>query len=330
MALILREDDVRAVLTMPDTVNVLEAAFRRQGADDTRNHPRARIILPDNRGVLHVLPAFVPGEPGHPEAPGAGLIGLKSYTAFAGGVRFSIQLFSAATGELLALLEADYLGQMRTGAASGLATRHMAREDAATLGIIGTGLQARTQALAIAAVRPLRAIRVFGRDLARRAAFAADLGAATGVATEAVESAEAATREMDIMVTMTTARDPVLHGAWLASGAHVNAAGSNWGTRREVDDETIERSAVVAVDDVAQAKIEAGDLIIPASVGRFDWERAVELGQIIAGRVAGRPDASAITFFKSIGIGLEDIAVAGHVYALARARGLGAEFAFLP
>jgi ornithine cyclodeaminase/alanine dehydrogenase-like protein (mu-crystallin family) len=327
--LVLREDDVRAILTMPDTIAVLEAAFRRQGEDATRTQPRRRVVLPDGRGVLHTMSAFVPGEPGRPAADGPGLLGLKTYTTFREGVRFAVLLYSAADGAALALIEADWLGQMRTGAASGLASKYLAREDVTTLGVIGAGLQARTQVVAVSAVRAFERILVYGRDEARRNAFATEMARATGVDTSPASDAEAAVREADVVITMTTARDPVLHGAWLKPGAHVNAAGVNWANRREVDDETVERSAVVAVDDLDQARIEAGDLILPSSVGRFAWERAVELGAIVAREVAGRTSAEAITLFKSVGVALEDVAVAGLVYARARERGLGSELDFL-
>lgn len=327
--LVLREDDVRAILTMPETIANLEAAFRRQGQDETRIQPRRRVVLPDGRGVLHTMSAFVSGEPGRPEADGPGLLGLKTYTTFKEGVRFAVLLFSAAEGAPLALIEADWLGQMRTGAASGLASKYLARPDVKTLGVIGTGQQARTQVIAVSAVRAFERILVYGRDAARRDAFAEEMTRETGVDASPVAKAEAAVREADVVITMTTAHVPVLHGAWLKPGAHVNAAGVNWGSRREVDDETVERSAVVAVDDRDQARLEAGDLILPASVGRFDWERAVELGAIVAGSVPGRPSAEAITLFKSVGVALEDVAVAGLVYARARERGLGSELAIL-
>jgi alanine dehydrogenase len=330
VTLVVREDDVRAVLTMPDTIAVLEAAFRRQGMDETRNQPRSRIVLPEARGVLHVLSAFVPGEPGHPEREGPGLVGLKAYTGFPGGVRFAVLLYSGEDGRLLALVEADWLGQMRTGAASGVATKYMARADASVVGLIGTGGQARTQLVALCAARPIRRILVYGRDEARRQAFAAEMAARTGAEVTPVASAEEAVRAADIVVTATTAREPVLHGNWLQPGTHVNAMGSNWHNRREVDDATVERSAVVAVDALDQARIEAGDLIAPAQAGRFEWSRAVELGMIVAGQAPGRDEPDDITLFESLGIGLEDVAAAGLVYALAHERGLGQTLEFLP
>lgn len=330
MALVLRENDVRSMLTVPDAVNVLDAAFRHQASGMSRNQPRSRIVLPEARGVLHVLSAYVPGQPGHPEQEGPGLVGLKAYTAFASGVRFAVLLYSGADGRLLAIIEADLLGQTRTGAASGVATRHMARADARVVGLLGTGGQARTQLLAMCAVRPVEHVRVYGRNPERRRAFCEEMAKTTGVDVTAVASAEDAVREADIVVTATTAREPVLSGNWLRAGTHVNAMGSNWHNRREVDDETIERSSVVVVDALDQARLEAGDLIIPAAAGRFDWSRAVELGAVVSGRTPGRTAPDEITFFKSLGIGLEDVAVAGRVYQLARERGLGSDLDILP
>ena len=330
MTLVLREADVRAVLTMSDTIRVLDAAFRRQAAGEARNQPRRRVVLPDGRGVLHVLPAYVPGTPGHPEADGLGLVGLKDYSAIAGKVRFLIQLFSAEDGRLLALIEADLLGQMRTGGASGVATRYMARQDARVVAIIGAGGQAQTQALAMHEARHVEKFLVYGRSIERARASCEALAAVTGVPCSPIEEAEQAVREADIIVTATTAHDPVVLGAWLQSGQHLNVMGSNWAHRREVDGEAVRRSDVVAVDARDQAEIEAGDLLLAAQSGDFAMERAVELGEIVAGNVAGRPNAEAITLFKSLGIGLEDVAVAGLVYALARERGLGQEIELLP
>lgn len=330
MTLLLREADVEAVLTMADTMRVLDAAFRRQGMGETRNQPRRRVVLPDGRGVLHVLSAYVPGTPGHPEADGPGLVGLKDYAAVAGVVRFLVQLFSAEDGRLLALIEADLLGQMRTGGASGVATRYMARPDARIAGMIGAGGQARTQALAMCEAHALEKFLVYARSQERAQTFCDSLSAETGVQFIASEQPEQVAGESDILVTATTTRDPVLLGAWLRPGQHINVMGSNWAHRREVDGEAVRRSAVVAVDARDQAEIEAGDLLLAAQSGDFAMERAVELGEIVAGKVAGRPDASAITLFKSLGIGLEDVAVAGWVYMQAQERGLGQEIEFMP
>lgn len=335
MALVLREEDVRALLSMPEAMRVLEGMFRRQGMGDIRNQPRVRVALPGGRGVMHTLPAYVPGLPGDPAADGPGFVGLKSYVAVAGKVRFVVLLSSAEDGRLLAVIEADLLGQMRTGAASGVATRHMARTDASVAALIGAGGQARTQALAMAVARPLKTLLVSSRDPERGAAFARAVAEATGVETRAVASAEEAVRAADIVVTATTAREPVMRGEWLRPGAHVNAMGSNWGHRREVDTETVLRSDLIAVDDQQQAQIEAGDLLIPEHEGRFSMVEAasegrlVELGRIVAGEIAGRPSSDAITLFKSLGIGAEDVATAAYIYQQARERGVGDEIALL-
>lgn len=330
MTLVLREDDVRAVLTMPDVVNVLDAAFRHQATSKAVNQPRSRIVMPEGHGVLHLLSAYVPGQPGRPEVAGPGLVGLKTYTASRTGVRFVVLLSSADDGRLLAIIEADWLGRMRTGAASGLATRYMAREDARVVGLIGIGGQARTQLLAMCAVRPVERILVYGRDEGRLRAFCDEMAAHIGVAVEPVARAEDAVRPADIIVTATTTREPALLGAWLRPGAHLNVMGSNWHNRREVDDEAVQRSAIVAVDALDQARIEAGDLLIPAAAGRFSFDHAVELGMIVAGETPGRTSDQQITLFKSLGIALEDVATAGRVYELARERGLGQELDLVP
>ncbi|MDE3229421.1 MAG: ornithine cyclodeaminase family protein [Chloroflexota bacterium] len=335
MALVLREDDVQALLTMPETLGIVEAVFRRQGAGETRNQPRVRVKLPEGRGIMHTLPAYVPGQAGDVAADGPGYLGLKTYANVKGHTRFVVLLSSAEDGRLLAIIEADWLGQMRTGAASGVASRHMARADAQVVALLGAGKQARTQALAMTAARPIETLLIWARDAARGTAFAEEVGQTTGVATRYVASAEEATRAADIIVTATTARDPVLRGEWLRPGAHVNAMGSNRARNREVDSEAVTRAALVAVDDLAQARIEAGDLLIPEGEGVYSMDdaardgRLVELGQIVAGRVAGRPDEQAITLFKSLGIGIEDIATAAYIYQKARERGVGQELDLL-
>lgn len=336
MTLILREEDVRATLTMPNAMRVVDGMFRQRGAGQVINQPRVRIVLPEGRGVMHTLPAWVAGAPGAPEGERNGYVGLKTYTSAGGAVRFVVLLSSADDGRLLAIIEADLLGQMRTGAASGVATGYMAREDARVVALLGAGGQARTQALAMAGARPVTRFLVYSRDASKRAAFCEEIGQATGAEATPVETAEEAVRVADIVVTATTARDPVMRGEWLRPGTHVNAMGSNWGQRREVDTTTVTRSALIAVDDLAQAKIEAGDLLIPEREGAFSLEEAsakgrlVELGAIAAGATPGRPGNDAITLFKSLGIGAEDIATAAHVYRLAAERGLGQEITLLP
>jgi ornithine cyclodeaminase/alanine dehydrogenase-like protein (mu-crystallin family) len=254
-------------------------------------------------------------------------MGLKIYTSSREGLRFLVPLYHAVSGDLLALIEADYLGQMRTGAASGVATRLMARPDAKTVGMIGTGLQARTQLQAIALVRKIESIRVFGRDAGRRAKFAREVAELLRIPVEPVDSAEAAVRDADIIVTSTTASQPVAEGRWLNPGAHINAIGANFPQKRELDADAVLRADVIAVDSCAQSKLEAGDLIQAFEGHPNRWDAVIELADIAAGRVPGRSGRGEITLFKSNGIAIEDVVTAGRIYELAKARGIGRDVA---
>ena len=316
MALVLREQEVLALVGMPEALAAVERSLREQVAETAQLIPRDRAVMP--RGVLHVMGGALLGE---------GVCGLKTYTATPGGVRFLVLLSSVETGDLLALVEADLLGRLRTGAASGVATRYLARPDAHTLGVFGTGGQAPTQIQAVCAVRPIERIYVAARNQERLRAFCTEMARLLDRPVEPATAEEAAAA--DVVVTITTSREPVLHGEWLRPGAHVNVAGSNWADRREVDDVAIERSAVVAVDALAQARKESGDLLIPAASGRFDWARAVELAAVAAGG-SGRTAPDQITLYKSNGIALQDLALAAEVYRRARAAGAGTGLDLLP
>jgi len=324
MALVLREADVKHLLTMPDAIIALETAFRQQhplaGDQQALNHPRARLQPPG--AIMHFMTAA---------APGLGVYGFKAYTAARPGVvRFVVMLFSTEDGRLLAMIEADKLGQMRTGAASGLATRYLARQDAASVGIVGTGWQARSQVQAVCAVRSVQVIRAAGRDPEHLRIFCDEMSAAVGVPVTPVESAEAAVRDADIVVTATGAKEPVVQGDWIKPGAHLNVMGSNWANRREVDERAVMRSSLIVIDSLEQGKLEAGDLLTPIQQGQLSWERVHELHEVVAGALPGRQGPEEITLFKSLGLALEDIAVAKQVYDLARQRGVGEELLFLP
>lgn len=310
--LFLNEAEVAAVLRMPDLIGVLEDAFRAKAAGQAANQPRTRVLAAAG-GVLHVMSAGWDA---------AGVMGLKAYATGPGGARFVVLLY-CADGTPLAQMEADTLGQRRTGAATGLATKYMARADAATVAILGSGWQARTQLEAVCAVRAIRWVRVYSRTRERRELFASEMSERLGIPVEAVPSAEQAVREAAIVCTITTAREPVLAGEWLRPGAHINAAGVNWADRRELDGEAVRRATRIAVDDLPQAKMECGDLIRAASEGAFSWESAVELADVVAGRVAGRGSPEEITLFASQGIALEDVAAAKLAYDNAVADGIG-------
>ncbi len=314
MTLFLTETQVEKLLTMPDALRVVEDAFREMGHARAFNRPRQRVRVPN--GILHVMPAGLPTR---------GYLGFKYYASFRGKTRFWFHLLDAETGALVAVMQANRLGQQRTGAASGIATQFLARDDATTVGIIGTGWQAASQLQAVCLARAIREIRCFSRNLEHRTEFARKMSAQLGVEARAVDSAEAAVRDADVIITATNAREPVLHGEWLKPGMHINAVGANRAEARELDDEVIERSTFICVDSIEQAKIEAGDLIAPIAADVLSWECVSELGDVVAGKIKGRVHPDDITLFKSLGIALEDVAVGAWVYERARALKIGNE-----
>lgn len=317
MPLLLRETDVRALLTMPMALEAAEASFRGLAAGTALVHPRRRLHL-EGFSYLHYMAA----------ADGAaGYEGLKIYTSSRHGLRFMVPLFRAKTGELLAIIEADYLGQMRTGAAAGVATKLLAREDARTVGIIGTGVQAKKQLEAIAVVRKIERICAFGRDAARRENFAREMAAKLRMPVKATANAEEAVREADILVTATTAKEPVVKGEWLRPGTHINAIGANFPEKRELDSEAIARANAIFVDSREQSKMEAGDLIQAFRDAPERWNDVKELATLFAGS-RGRASRDEITLFKSNGIAIQDIVTAGRVCELAIERKMGKNVEF--
>jgi alanine dehydrogenase len=315
--LYLTEQDVTQLFTMPDALAAVEAVFKAQAAGEATNEARRRVRAAG--ATLHVMSGAVAN------FEGAGYLGLKAYSVAAGRARFYVQLFDAATGELLAFIEADKLGQMRTGAASGVATKYLAREDAATVGVYGAGWQAQSQLAAVCAVRAVKSVKVYSRTPERREKFCAEMrGELKLDAVVPVARAEEAA-DADIVITITSAREPVLEGAWLRPGAHVNAAGGNSVLRREFDDEMIARSSLVTVDSLDQARLEAGEFIAAVEKGVLAWERVRELRHVVGGEACGRRDDQQITLFKSLGLAVEDVAAAAVVYRKARAQGVGRE-----
>jgi alanine dehydrogenase len=316
MALFLDEQQVTALLTMDTALAAVEDALRQLGHGTATNNPRTRVRLPT--GQLHMMGAALPSR---------GVFGYKAYTAVKGQVRFHVMLYSTDTGELLAMLQADRLGQMRTGAASGVATKYMARSDARTVGIFGTGWQARSQLEAVCAVRPIQSVHAYGRDAARRQTFCADMSQQLGIPVEPAMSPEAAVKGMDVVITATSARDPLFDGNWLQPGTHINAIGSNALIRREIDDATVRRSALIVVDSKEQARAECGDLLGALERGLVHWEQIRELGEVVAGFVPGRRQAAEITLFESHGLAIWDLAAGAAVYEAAKAQGIGRELA---
>jgi ornithine cyclodeaminase/alanine dehydrogenase-like protein (mu-crystallin family) len=292
--MLITESHVRQNLSVPDCIEVLRDALARPLV----NIPRYR--LESTNALLHVMSASIPE---------LGIMGLKCYSVTKTSTRFAVLLFGEASGELMAVLEADALGQIRTGAASGLATDLLARKDAAVGAVIGTGFQAETQLLAIDAVRNLQEIRIFSRSPEKRAAFVKRMQRETQARLRDASSAEECARDADVICTITSARDPVLFGDWLKPGCHINAAGVNWANKRELDPSAVRRASLICTDHREQSKIEAGDLI-----GEVEsWESVAELSDVLNGKVS-RTSEDQITLFKSNGIAAEDIAAALFVY----------------
>ncbi|MCX7700577.1 MAG: ornithine cyclodeaminase family protein, partial [Gemmataceae bacterium] len=267
-----------------------------------------------DHAMLHVLSAA---------GKTLGVLGFKAYVTTRKSSRFYVHLFDGRTGELTAWIQADYLGQVRTGAASGVATKYLARSNAETLGILGSGKQARTQVQAICQVRPIRHVRVYSPNADHRRAFAEEMSALCRVEVQAVDSPEQAAKDRDIVVTATNSREPVLRGEWISPGCHLNIIGSNFLSKSEIDVETVRKADRIVVDCKDQARIEAGDLHEPLENGLIQWADVDELGHIIAGRLPGRQTDQEITLFKSLGIGIEDVATAARVVARAKELGLG-------
>jgi ornithine cyclodeaminase/alanine dehydrogenase-like protein (mu-crystallin family) len=308
--LYLTEQDVAKLLTPADAVEAIEACFRRLAAGSVENRPRYRLGL--EGGALAVMAAA---------DLELGFAGAKVYSGFAEGARFVVLLFRADSPELVAVVEADKLGQLRTGAASGVAARHLASGRATSLGVIGCGWQAETQVACIRAALPqIERVVAFCRTEEKLNAFCEANGA------EAGESHQDPAR-CDIVVTATTSKDPVLRGEWLQPRALVCAVGANDGRRRELDNVVLERAAFVCCDSVEDAKLESADLIEPVTSGVLDWLEVHELQEVVAGEATGRQSDEDIVVFKSNGLAAWDVAVAAAVAERARSAGAGLEVA---
>jgi ornithine cyclodeaminase/alanine dehydrogenase-like protein (mu-crystallin family) len=308
LALYLTEDDVGSLMTPADAVEAVEGSLLRIANGAVENPPRQRLRLPD--GALAVMPA-VDRE--------LGVAGLKGYAATADGAQFAVLLFDAESGELVAVVEADGLGQLRTGAASGVAAKHLARAGARNLGVIGCGWQAESQVACVrAAVPGIEEVVAYCRTPERLAAFCERVGAEPG-------ESHRDPAGQDVVVTITTSRDPVLRGEWLSEGALVCAAGANHPSRRELDNVVVERAAFVCCDLKEQTRLESADLIEPVDQGVLDWLEVHELHEVVAGELQGRQQDGDIVLFKSNGIAAWDLAVGKLAVERARERGVGAE-----
>ena len=299
---------------MDDVIKAVTAAMTELGQGTAQNEPRRRVFAPG--GLLNVLFASYPG---------GGYTGLKAYSVADGKVRFLVVMFGL-DGSAQALIEADFMGAYRTGAATAVAVKALAPAGAATVALIGTGWQASTQALAISRVLEIKELRVFSRDYERRAGFARDQEDQLGVPTIAAASAELAVRGADVVITMTTSSQPVIDDEWVEPHAMVVGAGSNYRNRAEIPAALVARAHTVIVDQLAAAQLESGDLVQAYEAGKFDWKSAVELGSVLAGKWQPPVDRG-ITLFESHGLALWDLAAGSVVLAAARERGFGEEIA---
>jgi alanine dehydrogenase len=306
MPLWLSEEDVASLVTPAEAVPVIEDSFRRIAAGEVELMPRRRFEV--EGGYFAVMAAA---------DRGLGVAGLKSYTLVGGELAFVVCLFDLASGQLTATIAADRLGQVRTGAASGVAAKHLARAGARTLGMIGTGWQAESQLAAIrSAVPTIERVIASSRKPERVAAFCERTGAEPA-------DAPADAGACDIVVTVTTSRDPVLRGDWLSEGALVCAVGANSPASRELDSQVIERASFVCCDSIEDARLESGDLIEPVEAGQLDWLEVHELHEVVSGELPGRQAETDIVLFKSNGIAPWDIALGHELVRRARERGVG-------
>jgi ornithine cyclodeaminase/alanine dehydrogenase len=304
----LAEADVAALLSPAEAVDVIDACFRRMAEGVVENRPRYRLGL--DGGMLAVMAA---------SDLGLGYAGAKVYAGFRSGARFEVLLFRTDAPELVAVIDADKLGQLRTGAASGVAARYLARSGATTLGVIGCGWQAESQVACIRAALPgIERVVAYCRTAASLRDFCARNDAEPGESAQDVAAC-------DIVVTVTGSSSPVLRGDWLREGALVCAVGANDGRRRELDNEVLARATFVCCDSVEDAKLESADLIEPIAAGVLDWLEVYELEDVVAGEIQGRVSDEDIVVFKSNGLAAWDVAVAAAVVERARERGAGRE-----
>jgi alanine dehydrogenase len=316
-ALYLNEADVKELLDMELAIDVIEQAFQQWGNERASNQPRQRAKAPGI--VLHSMCAT---------ADYLGLVGWKVYTTTKTGAKFLVGVSRQSDGELLALIESNFLGQLRTGAASGVATSYMARPDSKVVGMFGSGQQARTQLKAVCTVCKIEVVEIYSRNEERRRIFAEEMTEYCNTRVIAVHSPEEAAAEKDIVICATSSRAPLFDGRVLDEGTHINAVGSNFLEKTELDLTTIQRADIIVCDSITQCRQEAGDFVAALDSGITDWQLMHELTDVVTGRSPGRAAVEQITLFKSVGLALEDLALAGKLLELAEKGGFGTRLPF--
>ncbi|QDT50922.1 L-lysine cyclodeaminase [Symmachiella dynata] len=317
-ALFITEDEVRDLLDMETAIEVVEQAFVALAEGTAENVPRARAFAP-GPFFLHTMSAT---------ADYLGVSGWKNYSSRPGHVEFLVGLYSIETGKLIALIEADYLGQLRTGAASGVATDYMARPDSKVVGVFGTGKQARTQLKAVCETRKIDYVEVYSRNDENRRRFADEMSELCNTEVEPVHAPDTAATEKDIVITATSSSAPVFDGRVLDEGTHLNVVGSNFLQKAEIDVTTVRRADVIACDSIAQCQLEAGDFSAALTEHAIDWPLMHELSAIVTGRNTGRPQKDSVTLFKSTGLAIEDVALAAKLVDLATKERIGKPLPF--
>lgn len=299
---------------MQDALSAVEEVFREQGRGGVVNVPRVRAPL--KGGTLRITAGVLSYR---------GLYGVKvsSTAVFGRNAGRLFCLYREETGELCAVVQVFGMGALRTGAASGVATKFMSNPDAKTLAVLGSGRQARTQVDAVCSVRRITEAKVYSPTQENREKFCREIAAAHGLKAVAVDTPEAAVRGSEIVVSATPSEKPVVHGAWLTPGAHINAIGANYEHRRELDTAAVQAAKCIAVDDPEQARYEATDLVVPVREGALAWDRVLPLSDIVSGKVLARGSSSEVTLYKSLGIAIEDVALAARAYEKALAQNAG-------
>ena len=314
MTLFLKDEDVAQCVSMDAMLEAIESMQRQYGDGQAHNMTRRKIIA--ESGMLSVMGGGLFDQ---------GLLGVKTYTVVKGAYSFQVSLYDANTGELLLYTQANRLGQLRTGATTGVAVKHLANPGDATVGIIGTGGQAATQLAAVSKIRGIKKIKAFSRTQDRREEFARRMTDTMGVEVFAAASNEDAVRDCDVVLCIAATMEPVVEGAWLKDGSTVIGAGPTTWRAREVDEDTLKRAGKLIVDSTEQAAIEAGDLCSAVDKGIIQWSKVHELRHVVSGAVTGRDDQGQVVYAKIMGTGVADVAAAKLAYDSAKAQGLGTE-----
>jgi len=307
LSILITEQDVKNLLTMEIAINSLEEIFKQESKNNAVNSSRIRINLPE--GILNFMAA---------SSKKLNLIATKSYIPKPKtSIKFYVQLYNAKDGNLISTIEANLMSRIRTGAATGLATKYLSKNDSSVLGLIGTGSQALHQAIAICTHRKIQKINVFSRNMNNRKNFCEIIKKnIQNVDVIPSKTSKECVEDADIITTITNSATPVLSSEWIKPGTHINAAGTNIGTKRELDEKTISKASIIITDNIPQAKVECGDLIHSIKQGKTSWGKINSLSDLVAGKIKRRNNDSEITIFESQGVGLEDLAVGSAVYNL--------------